>query len=55
MPIIRWFVEYSGTSKEKYQEFIERKLDSIIAALLKIRNDKTYDSRADEIKKMSYD
>ena len=55
MPIIRWFTEYSGTSKDKYQEFIERKLDSIIAALLKIRNDKAYDSRADEIKKMNYD
>ena len=54
MPIIRWFVEYSGTSKDKYQEFIERKLDGIIAALLKIRNDKAYDSRADEIKKMTY-
>ena len=55
MAIVRWFIEYSGTSKEKYQEFIERKLDGIIAALLKIRNDKAYDSRADEIKKMNYD
>ena len=54
MPIIRWFIEYSGTSKEKYQEFIERELDGIIAALLKIRNDKSYDNRADEIKKMTY-
>ena len=55
MPIIRWFIEYSGTSKEKYQEFIERKLDSIIATLLKIRNDKSYNNRVDEIKKMNYD
>lgn len=35
-PIIRWFVEYSGSSKEKYQEFIERKLDVVIRSLLEI-------------------
>ena len=38
MPIVRWFIEYSGTSKEKYQEFIERKLNSVVSSLLKIRN-----------------
>ena len=47
MAIIRWFIEYSGTSSEKYKEFIERKLDGIIAGLLKIRNDKSYDAMAD--------
>ncbi|MBP5784783.1 MAG: hypothetical protein J6W16_04285 [Methanobrevibacter sp.] len=55
MPIIRWFIEYSGDSKERYQEFIERKLDNIIAGLLKIRNDKAYDNKSEEIKKMSFD
>ena len=54
MAIIRWFIEYSGTSKEKYQEFIERKLDGIISALLKIRNDKEYDAMSEQIKKMSF-
>ena len=54
MAIIRWFIEYSGTSKEKYQEFIERKLDGIIAALLKIRADKSYDVMAEQIKKMKF-
>ena len=33
MTIVRWFIEYSGTSKQKYQEFIERKLDGIIGTL----------------------
>ena len=54
MAVIRWFIEYSGTSSEKYKEFIERKLDSIIAGLLKIRNDKAYDADAEKIKKMSF-
>ena len=54
MAIIRWFIEYAGTSKEKYQEFIERKLDSIIAALLKMRNDKSYNAMAKQIKKMNF-
>lgn len=54
MAIVRWFIEYSGDSKQKYQEFIERKLDFIIAALLKIRADRSYDAKADEIKKMSF-
>ena len=53
--IVRWFIEYAGTSKEKYQEFIERKLDGIIVGLLKIRNDKSYDAMADKIKKMNYE
>ena len=37
--IIRMFVQYSGTNKTKYQEFIERKLDTIIQKLLIITND----------------
>ena len=54
MAIIRWFIEYSGSDKEKYQEFIERKLDNIIAALLKITTDKSYDGKYDELKKMKF-
>ena len=52
--IARWFIEYSGDSSQRYQEFIERKLGKIIAALLKIRADKAYDTKADEIKKMNF-
>ena len=48
--IVRWFIEYSGTSKEKYQEFIERKLDGIIGTLQVILNDPSYDKLKDEIK-----
>ncbi len=54
MAIIRWFIEYSGSSKQKYQEFIERKLDGTIAALLKIRANKSYDTMTKQIKKMSF-
>ena len=31
--IIKWFIEYSGSDKQKYQEFIEGKLDKIIGIL----------------------
>lgn len=49
MPIIRWFIEYSGTSRQKYQEFIERKLGRIVSALLKIRTGRMYDSMIEAI------
>ena len=48
--IVKWFIAYSGTSKEKYQEFIERKLDGIIGTLQVILNDPSYDKMRDEIK-----
>ena len=54
MAIIRWFIEYSGDSKQKYQEFIEGKMDDIIKALLRITSDKSYDSQREAIKKMSF-
>ena len=54
MAIIRWFIEYAGSSKQRYQEFIERKLDGIIKSLLKIRADKSYDAIAEQMKKMSF-
>ena len=31
--IINWFIKYSGSDKQKYQEFIEGKLDKIIGIL----------------------
>jgi hypothetical protein len=43
-PLIKWFVEYSGSDKNKYQEFIEGTLDNIIRTLQQILNDKSYDS-----------
>ena len=48
--IVRWFIEFSGTSKDKYQEFIERKLDSIISTLQLVLNDPSYDKVKDEMK-----
>ena len=48
--IIRWFIEYSGSSKERYQEFIEMKLDSIIRSLQVVCNDPVYDKMRDQIK-----
>lgn len=48
--IVKWFIAYSGSSKEKYQEFIERKLDGIIGTLQTILNDPAYDKIKDEIK-----
>ena len=53
-PLIKWFVEYSGSDKNKYQEFIEGKLDNIIRTLQQISNDKSYDSQRESIKKMSF-
>ena len=53
-PIVKWFVEYSGSDKNKYQEFIEGKLDNIIRTLQQILNDKSYDSQRESIKKMSF-
>jgi hypothetical protein len=38
--IINWFIEYSGSDKQKYQEFIEGKLDKIIGILNFIINQK---------------
>ena len=38
--IIKWFIEYSGSDKQKYQEFIEGKLDKIIGILNFIVNQK---------------
>lgn len=54
MVIIKWFIEYSGDDKNRYQEFIEHKLDTIIKTLLKICNDISYDSKIDTIKKMKF-
>ena len=48
--IVKWFIAYSGTSKEKYQEFIKRKLDGIIGTLQVILNDPSYDKIKDGIK-----
>ena len=48
--IVRWFIEHSGTSKDKYQEFIERKLDGIVSTLQLVLNDPSYDKIKDEIK-----
>jgi hypothetical protein len=52
--LIKWFVEYSEKDKNKYQEFIESKLDNIIRTFQLILNDKTYDSQREQIKKMSF-
>ena len=53
--IIRWFIEYSGTSSQKYQEFFERKLDGIIRDLQTILNDPKLDqTKRDQLKKISY-
>ena len=48
--IIKWFIEHSGTSVEKHQEFIERKLDGIIGTLQTILNDPSYNKIKDQIK-----
>ena len=54
-PIIRWFIEYAGTSKEKYQEFIERKLDVVIRSLLEIAASEELTSKyKDKIKQMKF-
>lgn len=39
--IIRWFIEYSGSDKNRYREFIERKLDDVIRNLQIVVNDST--------------
>ena len=53
--IIRWFIEYSGTSSQKYQEFLEGKLDGIIRDLQTILNDPKLDqTKRDVLKKISY-
>ena len=53
--IIRWFIEYSGTSRQKYQEFLERKIDGIIRDLQTILNDPKLDqTKRDQLKKISY-
>ena len=53
--IIRWFIEYSGTSRQKYQEFLEGKLDGIIRDLQTILNDPKLDqTKRDQLKKISY-
>ena len=48
MPIIRMFIQYAGTSKQKYQDFIERKLDQIIRWLQLIVNDSALESKYKE-------
>jgi hypothetical protein len=53
-PLIKWFVEYSGSDANKYQELIEGKLDNVIRTLQLILNDKSYDSQREAIKKMSF-
>ena len=52
--VIRWFIEYSKDSAQKYQDFFAFVIGKIISGLLKIRNDKSYDAKADAIKKMSF-
>lgn len=46
--IIKWFVQYAGTDKNKYQEFIERKLDGIIKILLWLSNNPNEESKLKE-------
>jgi len=46
--IIKWFIEYTGTDKNKYQKFIERKLDEIIQTLLYLSNNPTEESKIKE-------
>lgn len=46
--IIKWFIEYSGTDKNKYQEFIELKLDEIIRTLLYLSNNSAEESKIKE-------
>lgn len=53
--IIRWFVEYAGSNKDRYQEFIERKLDNIIQGLLKITATPQMMEKSQEIKAWTLD
>lgn len=46
--IIRWFVAYAGNNKNKYQEFIERKLDGIIKTLLWLSNNPNEEAKLKE-------
>ena len=55
--IIKWFVEYADGDAEKYQEFIEQKLDTIIRDLLWLSNSPEEELKIkDELKsKWSFD
>lgn len=53
MVIIRWFIEYVGSSFQNYQEFLERKLDGIIRNLQVVIQDKSPEEK-EKIKKYSY-
>ena len=55
--IIKWFTQYAGSDKNKYQEFIERKLDGIIRDLLWLSNAPQEEAKVkDELKqKWSFD
>ena len=53
MVIIRWFIEYAGSSMQKYQEFIERKLDGIIRNLQVVLQNISSEEK-DKLKKISY-
>ena len=55
MPVIRWFIEYSKDSPQKYQDFFAFVIGKIISGLLKIRNNKSYDAKTEQIKKMSFE
>lgn len=52
--IIRWFIQYSGDSHQKYQEFLETKLDKIIRTLQVVLQDISPEEK-DKLKKAPYD
>ncbi len=53
--IIKWFLEYSGSDPRKYQDFLERKLDGILRALLWLTNNPPeYNKVKDVLKSWSF-
>ena len=52
--IIRWFIQYSGDSRQKYQEFLETKLDKIIRTMQVVLQDISPEEK-DKLKKVPYD
>ena len=53
MPLVRWMAEYAGGSGRKMHEFLDNEADRIVSVLKRISADKSFDSRREEIKKMS--
>lgn len=49
MVIVRWLIEYAGDSAQRYQEFMNHKVNEIVKALLKIRNGKACSSMMETI------